>query len=109
MGSWDPVPQTNTIVYCRSREPRERPVMQRRQLGKSGVTVSAMGLGCMGMSQSYGPGDEAESIATIHRALDIGVNFLDTAAAYGGGANERLVGHAIRGRRDEVVLATKCG
>ncbi len=83
--------------------------MQRRQLGTSGVTVSAMGLGCMGMSQSYGPGDEAESIATIHRALDIGVNFLDTAAAYGGGANERLVGQAIRGRRDEVVLATKCG
>jgi aryl-alcohol dehydrogenase-like predicted oxidoreductase len=83
--------------------------MDRRQLGKSGVTVSAIGLGCMGMSQSYGPGDEAESIATIHRALDIGVNFLDTAAAYGGGANERLVGQAIRGRRDEVVLATKCG
>jgi aryl-alcohol dehydrogenase-like predicted oxidoreductase len=83
--------------------------MQRRQLGSSGVTVSAIGLGCMGMSQSYGPGDEAESIATIHRALDIGVNFLDTAAAYGGGANERLVGQAIRGRRDEVVLATKCG
>ena len=83
--------------------------MQRRQLGKSGVTVSAIGLGCMGMSQSYGPGDEAESIATVHRALDIGVNFLDTAAAYGGGVNERLVGQAIRGRRDEVVLATKCG
>ena len=83
--------------------------MERRQLGKSGVTVSAIGLGCMGMSQSYGPGDEAESIATIHRALEIGVTFLDTAAAYGGGANERLVGQAIRGRRDEVVLATKCG
>src|ERR1700681_2444161 len=83
--------------------------MKVRRLGKGGLTVSAIGLGCMGMSQSYGPGDDAESIATIHRALDIGVNFLDTAAAYGGGANERLVGQAIRGRRDEVVLATKCG
>jgi aryl-alcohol dehydrogenase-like predicted oxidoreductase len=63
----------------------------------------------MGMSQSYGPGDEQESIRTLHRALDLGVTFLDTAAAYGGGENERLVGRAIRERRDEVVLATKCG
>ena len=78
-----------------------------RQLGNSGLTVSAEGLGCMGMSQSYGQGDEAESIATIHHALDSGVNFLDTADAYGNGANEELVGRAIAGRRDELVLATK--
>jgi len=83
--------------------------MKLRQLGKSGLTVSAIGLGCMGMSQSYGPGDDEESIRTLHRALDIGVTFLDTAAAYGMGENERLVGRAIRDRRREVVLATKCG
>ena len=83
--------------------------MKLRQLGKSGLTVSAIGLGCMGMSQSYGPGDDEESIRTLHRALDIGVTFLDTAAAYGMGTNERLVGRAIRDRRHEVVLATKCG
>ena len=83
--------------------------MQLRQLGGSGLRVSAIGLGCMGMSQGYGPGDEAESIRTLHRALDIGVTFLDTAAAYGKGANEELVGRAIRDRRREVVLATKCG
>ncbi|HET7531468.1 MAG TPA: aldo/keto reductase [Mycobacteriales bacterium] len=78
-----------------------------RELGRSGLTVSAMGLGCMGMSQSYGPADRDESIATIHRALDLAVFFLDTADVYGGGHNEELVGEAIRGRRDEVVLATK--
>jgi aryl-alcohol dehydrogenase-like predicted oxidoreductase len=78
-----------------------------RELGRSGLTVSAMGLGCMGMSQSYGPADRDESIATIHRALDLGVLFLDTADIYGAGHNEELVGEAIRGRRDEVVLATK--
>jgi aryl-alcohol dehydrogenase-like predicted oxidoreductase len=83
--------------------------MKVRQLGTSGLTVSAIGLGCMGMSQSYGPGDEAESTRTLHRALDIGVTFLDTAAAYGMGENERLVGRAIHNRRQEVVLATKCG
>jgi aryl-alcohol dehydrogenase-like predicted oxidoreductase len=71
--------------------------------------VSAVGLGCMTMSDSYGPSDEAESISTIQRALDLGVTFLDTAAAYGDGANERLVGRAIQGRRPEVVVATKCG
>jgi aryl-alcohol dehydrogenase-like predicted oxidoreductase len=71
--------------------------------------VSALGLGCMGMSQSYGPGDDQESVATIHRALDLGMAFLDTADVYGLTANERLVGRAIAGRRDEVVLATKFG
>jgi len=74
-----------------------------------GLTVSALGLGCMGMSEFYGPGDEEESVATLHRALDLGVTFLDTAAMYGRGDNERLVGAAIRDRRDEVVLATKFG
>ena len=77
-----------------------------RQLG-DGLTVSAQGLGCMGMSQAYGPADRDESIATIHRALDLGVTFLDTADVYGLGHNEELVGQAIRDRRDEVVLATK--
>lgn len=80
-----------------------------RSLGRSGLTVSAQGLGCMGMSFAYGPTDEAESIATIHRALDLGVTFLDTADMYGLGRNEELVGRAIAGRRDEVVLATKFG
>ncbi len=78
-----------------------------RTLGSSGLTVSAQGLGCMGMSQSYGAADEDESIATIHRALELGVFFLDTADVYGDGHNEELVGRAIAGRRDEVVLATK--
>jgi aryl-alcohol dehydrogenase-like predicted oxidoreductase len=80
-----------------------------RQLGKSGLKVSPVGLGCMGMSEFYGPRDEAEAIATIHRALDLGVNFLDTADMYGLGANEILVGKAIRDRRSQVVLATKFG
>ncbi|KAA2251181.1 aldo/keto reductase [Solihabitans fulvus] len=78
-----------------------------RRLGE--LEVSAQGLGCMGMSQAYGAGDEAESIATVHRALDLGVTLLDTADQYGQGANEELVGRAIAGRRDEVVLATKFG
>ena len=78
-------------------------------LGKSGLKVSAIGLGCMGMSEFYGPGDEAEAVATIHRALDLGANFLDTADMYGMGANEVLVGKAIRDRRSQVVLATKFG
>src|SRR5690349_4273356 len=78
-----------------------------RTLGRSGLTVSAEGLGCMGMSQSYGAADEGESIATIHRALDLGVFFLDTADVYGDGHNEQLVGRAIKDRRDDVVLATK--
>src|SRR3954467_677770 len=78
-----------------------------RTLGSSGLTVSAQGLGCMGMSQSYGAADRDESVATIHRALDLGVFFLDTADVYGDGHNEELVGRAIAGRRDDVVLATK--
>jgi aryl-alcohol dehydrogenase-like predicted oxidoreductase len=81
--------------------------MQERQLGA--LKVSALGLGCMGMSEFYGPGDEAEAIATIHRALDLGVTLLDTADMYGVGRNEELVGRAIRGRREQVVLATKFG
>ncbi|HEU4949543.1 MAG TPA: aldo/keto reductase [Candidatus Deferrimicrobiaceae bacterium] len=83
--------------------------MKRRALGRDGLTVSALGLGCMGMSEFYGPADERESIATIHRALDLGQNFLDTADVYGMGRNEELVGKAIRERRGEVVLATKFG
>jgi aryl-alcohol dehydrogenase-like predicted oxidoreductase len=83
--------------------------MEQRTLGTQGLRVSALGLGCMGMSQSYGPADDQESVATIHRALDLGVTFLDTADMYGPFTNERLVGRAIAGRRDEVVLATKFG
>ena len=83
--------------------------MQQRRLGRQGLMVSALGLGCMGMSEFYGPADEGESIATIHRALDLGINFLDTADVYGPHTNERLVGQAIAGRRDRVVLATKFG
>jgi aryl-alcohol dehydrogenase-like predicted oxidoreductase len=83
--------------------------MQRRTLGGEGLTVSALGLGCMGMSEFYTGRDDEESIATIHRALDLGVDFLDTADMYGPFTNERLVGRAIRGQRDKVVLATKFG
>ena len=83
--------------------------MQERELGRSGLMVSALGLGCMGMSEFYGATDEAESIATIHRALDLGITFLDTADMYGVGKNEELVGRAIAGRRERVALATKFG
>lgn len=80
-----------------------------RKLGHQGLEVSALGLGCMGMSQSYGVPDDAESIATLHRAIDLGVTFLDTAEAYGPFANEELLGRALEGRRDQVVLASKFG
>jgi aryl-alcohol dehydrogenase-like predicted oxidoreductase len=83
--------------------------MNSRRLGTQGLETSAIGLGCMGMSEFYGASDDDESIATIHRALEIGIDFLDTADMYGRGENERLVGRAIAGRRDEVTLATKFG
>jgi aryl-alcohol dehydrogenase-like predicted oxidoreductase len=83
--------------------------MDQRSLGTQGLTVSAQGLGCMGMSEFYGSADAGEAIATIHRALDLGVTLLDTADVYGPQTNEQLVGHAIADRRDEVVLATKFG
>src|SRR5215212_591309 len=83
--------------------------MEQRELGRSGLRVSAVGLGCMGMSEFYSGRDDEEAVATIHRALDLGVTFLDTADMYGVGQNEELVGRAIRDRRDRVVLATKFG
>ena len=83
--------------------------MEQRRLGKSGLVVSALGLGCMGMSEFYGPGDERESIAVIHRSIELGCTFLDTADVYGQGRNEELVGKALRGKRDQVVLASKFG
>ncbi len=87
----------------------EEDLLEQRALGRHGLVVSALGLGCMGMSEFYGTTDEEESIATIHRALELGVTFLDTADAYGPFTNEELVGKAIEGHREEVVLATKFG
>lgn len=85
-------------------------MLKRRTLGRQGLEVSVLGLGCMGMSQSYGDSfDEAESVATVHRAIELGVNFFDTAEVYGPFVNEELVGRALRGKRDSVVIATKFG
>ena len=83
--------------------------MERRSFGNSDLTVSTIGLGCYGMSGAYGPPDDAESIATIRRALDLGVNLLDTSASYGKGHNHRLIGEAVRGRRHDVVIHSKSG
>ena len=83
--------------------------MEHRKLGNTDLTVSIIGLGCYGMSGAYGPADDVESIATIHHALDLGVNFLDTSASYGKGHNHRLIGEAIRGHRHEVVIHSKSG
>ena len=83
--------------------------MQQRELGKSGLTVPAMGLGCMTMTAIYGPPDDDRSIATIHRAIELGANFIDTADMYGQGSNEELVGNALADRRDKAILATKFG
>jgi aryl-alcohol dehydrogenase-like predicted oxidoreductase len=85
------------------------PATPKRRLGSQGLTVSALGLGCMGMSQSYGTADDAESIATVHRALELGIDFFDTAEVYGPFTNEQLLGRALRGRREGVVIATKFG
>src|ERR1700733_1601357 len=83
--------------------------MQRRKLGSQGLEVSAQGLGCMGMTWAYGTGDEQSGLQTIHRALELGVTLLDTAEVYGPYTNERLVGRAIAGRRDQFEIATKFG
>ena len=83
--------------------------MERRTLGPAGLSVSALSLGCMGMSEFYGPTDEQEALATIDRALELGITMLDTADVYGPRTNEVLVGKAVKGRRDSVVIATKFG
>ncbi len=84
-------------------------MLPKRKLGKQGLEVSCLGLGCMGMSQSYGPADDVESFATIHRALELGLDFFDTAEVYGPFKNEELLGRALKGRRDQAIIATKFG
>jgi aryl-alcohol dehydrogenase-like predicted oxidoreductase len=84
-------------------------MLNKRRLGRQGLEVSALGLGCMGMSQSYGVPNDPESVATIHRAIDLGLTFFDTAEAYGPYRNEELLGRVLQGRRDRVVIATKFG
>ena len=84
-------------------------MLTKRRLGRQGLEVSALGLGCMGMSQSYGVPNDVESLATIDRAIELGLDFFDTAEAYGPHRNEELLGRALKGRRDKVILATKFG
>src|SRR5262249_21925381 len=84
-------------------------MLAKRKLGRAGLEVSAIGLGCMGMSQSYGPANEAESVATLNRAIELGVDFFDTAEAYGPFTNEELVGRVLKPHRDKIVIATKFG
>src|SRR5271154_1954874 len=96
-------------IAIEALQPTQETDMQQRKLGKAGPGVSAIGLGCMGMSDFYGPADEGEGIATIHAALDAGIDLLDTGDFYGMGHNEMLIGRALKGRRDKAVLSVKFG